>query len=779
MQLCRSISSRLALCVATVLLAVLAVLVFAAYRSTWTAVLQSQLGSMDQLRVSLIHTLEDFLDHGDDLTRIAAGNPAVLRIAREGRRADAADELAVLLQGAPMAEAVFVWNAAGQVQAANVATGGGVQRRDEPFSIADREYFQRVSRGEIYKGDTLVQSHFTGVHALVVAHPVLDAAGGVVGGVALTIDLARFVQKYILPVKIGARGYPFLMDGAGKLIGHPDPKLMLQPSSTYPLIKPHVQQGQGSFEYVFKGEDKFLSWGKVSNGWIFVASAYAAEMAETAADQRTLLLGLGAGAFIVLLGVIALVSRVVVIKPLQALGRYTQEVADGNLNAVVAVGSGRELVELAENIRRMIAQLKHRLGFAQGVLDGIASTVPCLVVDREGRITFINELMLHIAGRDQTVRQAEGMRCGELLYNDPARRTRTEEALATMQRVSGELQLRNFKDREHILTVHANPIQDLDGNPTGVFTFYHDITDMRRRQQAMEATNESLQRLARDGDGVAREVTAAAAELTAQVDEAGKGSQVQSRRISETAAAMEEMNATVLEVAQSASNASQQAAKATDKALHGKKAVQEVVDAIGGVQAQAAGLRGSMEELARHAEGVGQVITVITDIADQTNLLALNAAIEAARAGDAGRGFAVVADEVRKLAEKTMHATKDVVGAIHAIQQGALASRNATMAAAEAVTTATALAERSGQALDEIVTYVNEASGQVQGIAAASQQQSATSEEITRAVEDVDRIAAATAATMDHARQSIEALRRQVQAMESVSRELLAQSQQS
>ncbi|MCA1944228.1 MAG: methyl-accepting chemotaxis protein [Desulfovibrio sp.] len=761
-------------------------LVFAAYRSTWTAVLQSQLGSMDQLRVSLVDVLEDFLDHGDGLTRITAGNAAVQRLAQEGQSADtvtveaAEDELAVLLQGAPMAEAVFVWNAAGEVLAASVATsagaGGRVEHRRDAFSVTDREYYQAVSRGEGYNGDTLVQSRFTGAHVLVVAHPIKNPAGRVVGGVALAIDLSRFVKKYILPVKIGARGYPFLMDGAGMLIGHPDPKLMLQPSSTYPLIKPHLQQGQGSFAYEFRGEDKFLSWGRVSNGWILVASAYASEMAEAATDQRNLLLGLGAAAFVVLLAVIVLVSRVVVIRPLQALGRYTQEVADGNLNAVVAVGSGTELVDLTENVKRMIADLKNRLGFAQGVLGGISSTVPCLVADREGRITFINELMLRIVGRDQTPKDVHGMSSGELLYRDASRHTRTDEALATMQRVSGELTLNNFKGVEHILTVNANPIQDLDGNPIGVFTFYHDITEIRRRQQAMEATNASLQRLAREGDVVAKEVAAAAAELTNQVDEASKGSQEQSRRITETAAAMEEMNATVLEVAQSASNASQQAAKATDKALHGKKAVQEVVDAIGGVQHQAKELRGSMEELARHAEGVGQVITVITDIADQTNLLALNAAIEAARAGDAGRGFAVVADEVRKLAEKTMHATKDVVGAIHSIQQGALASRNATMAAAEAVTAATALAERSGQALDEIVSFVNEASGQVQGIAAASQQQSATSEEITRAVEDVDRIAATTAATMDQARQAIEALRRQVQAMESVSQELLNQS---
>ena len=122
--------------------------------------------------------------------------------------------------------------------------------------------------------------------------------------------------------------------------------------------------------------------------------------------------------------------------------------------------------------------------------------------------------------------------------------------------------------------------------------------------------------------------------------------------MAETATAMEEMNATVLEVAKNASQAAGTSDGARQKAQEGSGIVGRVVTDIAQVQKQSQALKQDMEGLGKQAEGIGHIMNVISDIADQTNLLALNAAIEAARAGDAGRGFAVVADEVRKLAKR-------------------------------------------------------------------------------------------------------------------------------
>ena len=239
---------------------------------------------------------------------------------------------------------------------------------------------------------------------------------------------------------------------------------------------------------------------------------------------------------------------------------------------------------------------------------------------------------------------------------------------------------------------------------------------------------------------VAQATAAASQELSAQIEQASQGAGTQSDRAGETATAMEEMNSTVLEVAKNASLAAETAEKAKAKAQSGKAVVDDVVADIRQAQGRAQELERDMETLGERAKGIGAIMSVISDIADQTNLLALNAAIEAARAGDAGRGFAVVADEVRKLAEKTMTATKEVGAAVGGIQTGAATNVANVKRTVEVIEQATSRAAQSGEALGEIVTLADAVASQIHSIATASEQQSATSEEINRSIEDINRI---------------------------------------
>jgi methyl-accepting chemotaxis protein len=254
---------------------------------------------------------------------------------------------------------------------------------------------------------------------------------------------------------------------------------------------------------------------------------------------------------------------------------------------------------------------------------------------------------------------------------------------------------------------------------------------------------------------VAEATSSASEQLSAQVEQSSRGAERQAQRVTETATAMEEMNATVLEVARNAAEASETSNGARQKAQNGADIVGKAVEGIGVAQRQALALKEDMEILGRQAEGIGQIMNVISDIADQTNLLALNAAIEAARAGEAGRGFAVVADEVRKLAEKTMDATKEVGDAIRAIQDGTRKNMDNVDRAVSAIEHSTKLASESGQALAEIVRLVDASSDQVHSIATASEEQSAASEEINHSIEEVSSISSETAQAMTQAAQAV------------------------
>ena len=286
------------------------------------------------------------------------------------------------------------------------------------------------------------------------------------------------------------------------------------------------------------------------------------------------------------------------------------------------------------------------------------------------------------------------------------------------------------------------------------------------RKQAERAKAEGMLQAAQRLEGVVQIVSSASDELSSQIEQSSRGADVQSGRVRETATAMEEMNATVLEVARNAQQAADVSHQARQQAQEGSKIVTDAVKSIETVHAQSIAIKEDMDVLGKQAEGIGQIMGVIADIADQTNLLALNAAIEAARAGDAGRGFAVVADEVRKLAEKTMTATQEVGQAITGIQEGTRKNIRNVEQAGMSIEEAAKLSAKSGESLKQILEFVHMVNDQVQSIATASEQQSAASEEINHSVEQVATISAETAQAMEQAARAVTDLAQQSQALQ-------------
>lgn len=287
-------------------------------------------------------------------------------------------------------------------------------------------------------------------------------------------------------------------------------------------------------------------------------------------------------------------------------------------------------------------------------------------------------------------------------------------------------------------------------------------------KQAEQAKAEGMLQAAQQLESIVEIITSASEELSAQIEQSSKGSEEQAHCIDETTTSMEEMNSTVLEVAKNASNAATTADQAKEQAEEGATLVTQVVRAIEDVQKQSQEMKHDMGKLGQQADGIGQVLNVISDIADQTNLLALNAAIEAARAGEAGRGFAVVADEVRKLAEKTMTATKEVEDAIRGIQNGAKKNIDNVELAGNTIENVTQLANTSGESLRQIVSLAEMTTDQVRSIATASEEQASTSEEISRNLEDVNRVSQEAADAMRQSSLAVNELADQAQRLKSV-----------
>ena len=486
---------------------------------------------------------------------------------------------------------------------------------------------------------------------------------------------------------------------------------------------------------------------------------------ESNTDAQSALFGFGIAGIV--LGV-ALASFIILglQRVLRDLGNFADAIARGDFSYSVTTREKGEIgkmiqamksipdvlrhlidtsAQLANNVR--IGKMRSRLNVEEfngefGSLAGSVNTIadaytdmldaiptPILACDASNHIIFCNKTLQSVIGGEQVKTSCQGH------FKTPVCSTDNCLGVACMKAqspVSGETVANTLSGKMNI-AVTAQPLKDADGNIAGFVELITDLTEIRASQATM-------QEVAQQAADISDRVASASEELSAQIEQVSRGTEMQRARIESTARAMFEMNSTVLDVARNASEASQQSKNTRQKAQGGAKIVSQAVDAIKQVNAAATSLQKNMQELGTQAHNIGGVINVISDIADQTNLLALNAAIEAARAGEAGRGFAVVADEVRKLAEKTMTATHEVDNSITAIQASASINIEEMTKAVKSVVLATELANSSGEALQEIVNLASDNSTVVSSIATAAEEQSATSEEINKAIEEVSRV---------------------------------------
>ena len=433
----------------------------------------------------------------------------------------------------------------------------------------------------------------------------------------------------------------------------------------------------------------------------------------------------------------------------QILAELAERVTNGDYN----INDGKQHTGVYHNIIIMVEKMKDALAFSQNILASFP--IPTAVFGIDNKLKFANTEMMNLLENPNKMEDCIGQTSGEFMFNESNKNTCTLKAINSKETINNQQEFTTRKGVNKTIDATAQPLKDRNGNITDTITVWRDITEQTLAAKKIEEANEHMQNIAHELEQVANIASSATQQLSAQIELSENGANDQADRVETTATALEEMNATVLEIARNASTTADSASTVRAEASAGSQSMQECVQAMNDVREELIKLQEEMGVLSEHAQAINEIMNVISDIADQTNLLALNAAIEAARAGEAGRGFAVVADEVRNLAEKTMASTTDVGNAINSIQKSTTDNTKLVIAAVEKIEKVTEMVSKAGDSLHGIVNLADTTADQVRAIATASEEQSATSEEITQSVESINNIAKENTINMREARQAV------------------------
>ena len=268
---------------------------------------------------------------------------------------------------------------------------------------------------------------------------------------------------------------------------------------------------------------------------------------------------------------------------------------------------------------------------------------------------------------------------------------------------------------------------------------------------AFNAMQETQQQTVASVRSAAERLDQGSAQLAQLMHKVSQGMLNQQGETDMVAAAVNEMSATVQDIASNTATTRDQSGQADQLAGQGRDQVIRVSQTIAGLASSIERCTRHMEKLEGHSNEISGVVNVIKGIAEQTNLLALNAAIEAARAGESGRGFAVVADEVRALAQRVQSSTDEIQRMIEALQEGTRDAVGDMQTSAELTHASVAQVNDAGGSLEEIASAVKQISTGNQEIASALEQQTDAAEAITQSVVQIRDV---TEQTVQQTRQS-------------------------
>jgi twitching motility protein PilJ len=299
-----------------------------------------------------------------------------------------------------------------------------------------------------------------------------------------------------------------------------------------------------------------------------------------------------------------------------------------------------------------------------------------------------------------------------------------------------------------------------DKNQQAILRLLDDISDLADGDLTVEATvtedftgtiADSINFAIAELRSLVENVASSSAKVTGSADatratslQLAESAEHQAQEIAGASAAINEMAITIDQVSSNSSESAAVAERSVSIAKNGALLVRNTIDGMDTIREQIQDTAKRIKRLGESSQEIGDIVSLINEIADQTNILALNAAIQAAMAGEAGRGFAVVADEVQRLAERSATATKQIAGLVKTIQTDTNEAVNSMEQTTAEVVKGAELANSAGTALEEIESVSTNLAELIQDISEAAKHQATTSAHISNTMNVIQEITSQT-----------------------------------
>ena len=522
-----SISTICTLSITTAVVAVIAVLVLYVSTSSYRMVAGVQADALNEASKIVARSAEMYIQQSVDITTILSREEP-LRKAFEGQPKEAQELMAGYLKSLPGYWSIFAFDLKG-----NIVAGLNADNADMTGgNRANREYAKQIFSGkDLVLSDSVMKATSGEALIYVVAKAVHGKDGSLLGAVAVCPRWSDFATRTIDPIRLGQRGYGFTIDRAGRFISHSkDKKLLLQDHSKEKFIQDALATGSGTFGYVWNGEDKFMSVATIpTTGWVVCMSTYDAELTAPAAEQRWVLYAIGLGATILLNIILSLIIKKLLFVPLQRLTSFTEAVAKGDFKATLSGKFRAEMRSFADNLCVMVDELKKRLGFAQGVLNGIPT--PCFIVGSDFKVTWLNEQICTLLDKPNPKDSYVGVRSGQFTRGNPEHETLSDTSIKERRALSKEYDHVTESGKELRISVETTPFYDLDGGMLGSITFWTDLTEIYGQKTRIEAQNSAIAQTAVEVSEVAGNIATASQQLSRQIAHASQGAREQSGRV--------------------------------------------------------------------------------------------------------------------------------------------------------------------------------------------------------------------------------------------------------